>query len=119
MSTHRTTGPLSSVAPYWKAVVGFITPGAVVIGSAVLEGSDGGATITTAEWVTAIVACVITAGGVWAVPNRDPSGEHQDESTQPPEGAVAVVRWGHDPDGDVVGRPDEDDDPVVGHVRGY
>ena len=110
MSAHREAGRLDWIAPYWKAVVAFVTPGAVVIGSAVLEGSDGGSTITGAEWVTAIVACVVTAGGVWAVPNRDPSGEHQDESTQPPDPNVAaVVRWGHqhaDVDGPVVGRVD-------------
>jgi hypothetical protein len=61
---------VSKVAEYAKAVVGLIAPGAVVIGSSVLEGSDGGTAITTAEWITAAVACVVTAAGVYATPNR-------------------------------------------------
>lgn len=60
---------MSTVAQYWKAIVGFISPGAVIIGSSVLSGSDGGSTITQAEWITAIVACVITSGGVAWVEN--------------------------------------------------
>ena len=63
------------IAPYWKAILGFVAPGAVVIGSAVTEASDGGTAITGAEWVTAIVACIVTGSAVYAVPNRAPS-EH-------------------------------------------
>jgi hypothetical protein len=77
-----------TVAPYLKAVVGFIAPGAVTLGSAVLEVSDGGATITTAEWITALVACVVTSAAVYGTPNRDPEATHQEQSVQPP---------GHDP----------------------
>ena len=61
---------MSRVAEVAKAVVGFVAPGAVVVGASVLEGSAGGTTITTGEWVTAAVACVVTAAGVWATPNR-------------------------------------------------
>lgn len=57
-------------AAYWKAIVGFITPGAVVIGSSVMEGSDGGSRITAAEIVTALVACIVTSGAVYVVPNK-------------------------------------------------
>ena len=32
---------MSNIGNYWKAVVGFVAPGAVVIGSAVMDGSDG------------------------------------------------------------------------------
>ena len=74
---------LQRVAPYWKAVVGFVAPGAVLIGSAVLEGSDGGTAITVAEWVTAGVAMIVTSAAVYEVPNKDPFGTHQRESTQP------------------------------------
>ncbi len=63
------------IAPYWKAVLAFVAPGAVVIGSAVTEASDGGTAITGAEWVTAIVACIVTGSAVYAVPNRAPD-EH-------------------------------------------
>lgn len=75
---------MGKIAPYWKAFVGFVVPGAVVVGSAVTSASDGGSNITGAEWVTAVVACVVTSAGVWAVPNKDPRGTHQFESTQPP-----------------------------------
>jgi hypothetical protein len=54
-------------------VVGFVVPGAVIIGSSVTSGSDGGSHITTAEWVTAIVACLVTSGGVAAATNAPPS----------------------------------------------
>lgn len=61
---------LELVAPYYKAVTALIAPGAVIIGSAVLETSDGGTSITGAEWITAIVACIVSTGAVYAVPNK-------------------------------------------------
>ncbi len=83
---------MSSIAPYLKTVFGFLTPGAVILGSAVTTMSDGGTNITQAEWVTALVACVVTGSLVFSIPNADPKGTHQDESVQPPErGAVDVV----------------------------
>lgn len=63
---------LNGISKYWKAVVGFVAPGAVLIGSAVTDTSAGGSRITTSEWVTALVACVITAAGVAAVRNTQP-----------------------------------------------
>lgn len=75
---------MDRIKPYAKAVLGFITPGAVVIGSAVTAASDGGSAITAAEWVTAAVACVVTGSLVFGVPNKDPRARHQDESVQPP-----------------------------------
>ena len=59
---------MSKVQPYLKAVVAFIAPGAVIIGASVTEASVGGTTITTGEWITAAVACVVTAAGVYAAP---------------------------------------------------
>ena len=53
-----------------KAVVAFIAPGAIVLTSAVTEGSAGGEAITQGEWVTALCATVITAAGVYAIPNK-------------------------------------------------
>lgn len=64
---------LGPLAPYAKAIVGFLAPGAVLIGAAVQDGSAGGAAITSAEWVQAIVACVVTAAGVYAIPNTKTS----------------------------------------------
>ena len=58
------------IGRYAKAVVGFIAPGCVVIGSAITVASDGGSAITVAEWVTAGIACVVTAAGVYVVRNK-------------------------------------------------
>lgn len=82
---------MSSIAPYLKAVFAFITPGAVSLGYAVTEASKGGDKIVQSEWIAALIACVVTAAAVFAVPNKDPEGTHQAESTMPPErGAVDV-----------------------------
>lgn len=55
---------LSKIPQYWKAVVGFVAPAATVIVIAVTAGSDGGSSITTAEWITAAAAAIITSAGV-------------------------------------------------------
>lgn len=75
---------MKRITPYWKSVVGFVAPGAVLIGASVTEASDGGTSITTAEWVTALVACIVTSAAVYSTPNRDPLAQHQHESVQPP-----------------------------------
>ena len=75
---------MEKIAPYWKAVVGFVAPGAVLLSAAVTEASKGGEHITDGEWITAILAMIITSAGVWAVPNKDPRALHQRESVQPP-----------------------------------
>lgn len=61
---------MNMISRYWKAVIGFVAPGAVLIGSATLSESAGGDHITTSEWVTALVACVVTAAGVYTARNR-------------------------------------------------
>lgn len=76
---------MDKIRPYLKALFGFLTPGATVLGLAVTEGSQGNEHITAGEWVTALVACVVTGSLVFAVPNRDPKALHQQESVQPPE----------------------------------
>lgn len=60
---------LEKIAPYWKAVVAFVAPGATIVIASVLEGSDGGTIITAAEWITAACTCLVTAATVYAVPN--------------------------------------------------
>ena len=60
------------VAPYWKAIVAFVAPAAVVFTSAVTSSSAGGEVITQGEVVTAVCAMFITAATVWAVPNEEP-----------------------------------------------
>lgn len=52
----------------WKAIVAFIAPAAVVIGSSVLATSDGGSSITQAEIVTAIVAAIVSSSATYMVP---------------------------------------------------
>jgi hypothetical protein len=76
---------MNRITPYWKALLGFIAPGAVLIGSAVTDGSQGGSSITTSEWVTAIVACVVTSAAVGFGPSNKPAGAHRGEG-----GAVDV-----------------------------
>ena len=61
---------MNALAPYFKAVVAFIAPGAVVLTSAVTEGSAGGVAVTPGELITAACATVITAAAVYATPNR-------------------------------------------------
>lgn len=61
---------MNTLAPYFKAVVAFIAPGAVVLTSAVTDASAGGELITSGEWVTAVCATIITGAAVYAVPNR-------------------------------------------------
>ena len=51
----------------WKAIVAFVTPGVVVLSSAILATSDGGDTITSNEWITALVASLVSSVGVWTV----------------------------------------------------
>ena len=63
---------MDKIAPYFKAVMAFIAPGAVLVISAVMAGSDGGTAITTSEWITIVCAMVLTAAGVYAVPNKPP-----------------------------------------------
>lgn len=59
-----------AIGRFWKAIVGFALPAAVIITSSVQQTSDGGSDITKAEWITAICAAIITAGGVAAVNNK-------------------------------------------------
>lgn len=71
---------MEKVAPYWKAVIGFIAPAATILISSVLEGSDGGTAITGAEWITAGCTAVITAAGVYSVRNasvQEVNGRHE------------------------------------------
>ena len=63
---------MNKLSQYWKGALAFVAPGAVIIGSSVLQGSDGATAITTAEWVTAAVACIVTGGLVTAKSNANP-----------------------------------------------
>lgn len=59
----------SSIGKYWKAIVGFVTPGVVALVAAVQAQSPAGQTITVPEWIGIGAACIITGGVVYTVPN--------------------------------------------------
>ena len=61
---------LRTIAPYAKAVAGFVTPAVTLAIGYVTPASDGGTAITGSEWLTMAAACLATAGFVYAVPNR-------------------------------------------------
>lgn len=61
---------MDKIAPYWKAVMAFIAPAAVVVMASVTEASAGGVAITAGEWITALCTAIVTSAGVYAVPNQ-------------------------------------------------
>lgn len=68
-----------------KAVVGFLAPALVFLGTAVLESSDGGTSITGSEWLQALIAAVVTSAGVFSASNKS-------ENPPPnPEGGYAGI----------------------------
>ena len=81
---------MDKVAPYYKAVTALLVPFLTLIGAALLDTSDGGSTVMTNEWITAIVASLVAGGAVFAVPNLDPTATHQRQSVQPPLGGEGL-----------------------------
>lgn len=69
----------AAVGPYWKAVIGFVAPGFLVIASAVLPDTAGGTDIVASEWITAVASAILTSAGVYTVRNRP-----MPEKNQPP-----------------------------------
>jgi hypothetical protein len=68
---------MDKLKPYAKAIVAVV--GAIVTGlTQVFPDSPD-----VARWC-AFVTSVLTVVAVYVVPNQDPTGTHQDESTQPP-----------------------------------
>ena len=63
---------MKNVGRYAKAIVGFVAPGLVTLGAALTDASDGGKSITQTEWLVALIACVATSAGVYAVKNKEP-----------------------------------------------
>ena len=72
---------MNAIQPYAKAVVGFLAPGLLILGNALVQGDP----VTWALAGKALGTALVTALTVYAVPNRDPRGDRQDESVQPPE----------------------------------
>ena len=74
---------MDKIAPYYKAVTGVLVAFLGSLGTALLEDSAGGSSITASEWISAAVLGLVAGGAVFTVPNKDPEGEHQAESVQP------------------------------------
>jgi hypothetical protein len=72
------------IGTYLKAIVGFVAPGVVAIGSALTVNSDGGGDITQYEWVSALIACLVTGGFVYAIPNQPYIKTEQDPAMEDP-----------------------------------
>ena len=68
---------MKSITPYSKAIVSIL--GALVV--AVMQAFPDNNGVQ--QWGS-IIAALVTALAVYAVPNADPAGTHQDESVQPP-----------------------------------
>jgi len=60
---------MEKLAEYRKAIAGFLTPGIVVVISALAPASDGGGAITVSEWLYVALAVLGTGTIVAAVPN--------------------------------------------------
>lgn len=70
---------MKSLAPYFKAITAALVAGA----SAAIPLVDDGLTVSEALGVA--VAFLTALSVVYAVPNKDPEADHQDESVQPPD----------------------------------
>jgi hypothetical protein len=70
---------MTKIAPYAKALIG-----AVVAGLASLQQALDDGVVNPQEGTGVAIAFLSGLALVWAVPNKDPEAEHQDESVQPP-----------------------------------
>lgn len=68
----------SKIAPYGKAITGAVITG---LGAVRLALSDD--IITKGEAVDIATATLTALAVIWAIPNKDPEAQHQDESVQP------------------------------------
>jgi hypothetical protein len=68
---------MDKITPYAKTVVAII---GAVLTVVLVQFADNEAVQTWGP----IVSAFVTAVSVYAVPNKDPEGAHQDESVQPP-----------------------------------
>lgn len=75
---------MEKISPYYKAVTALLVPFLTQLVAAMTDTSQGGSAVTTSEWLTALITSLVAGGAVFAIPNKDPEGEHQDESVQPP-----------------------------------
>ena len=71
---------MSRIAPYAKALIG-----ALVAGLGSLQQALDDSLVTSQEGTGVAIAFLSGLALVWAIPNKDPEAEHQDESVQPPQ----------------------------------
>ena len=69
---------MNTIAPYAKALTGAVVACLSYLQPAIDDG------LTASEGIGAAVAFLTGLAVVWAIPNKDPEAEHQDESVQPP-----------------------------------
>lgn len=74
---------MSKIASYAKALTG-----ALIAGLASLQQSLDNGAVDAQEWTGVGIAVLSGLALVWAIPNKDPHGEHQDESVQPDDGLI-------------------------------
>lgn len=70
---------MTNVAPYAKALTGALIAGLASLQQALDDGA-----VNAQEWTGVAIATLSGLALVWAIPNKDPNADHQDESTQPP-----------------------------------
>lgn len=66
---------MNRIAPYAKALTG-----ALIAGLASLQQALDDSAVSAQEWTGIAIATLSGLALVWAIPNKDPEGEHQDES---------------------------------------
>ena len=69
---------MNRIAPYGKAITGAIVACLSYLQPAVDDG------LISSEVLGAAIAFLTGLALVWAIPNKDPQAEHQQESVQPP-----------------------------------
>lgn len=69
---------MNRIAPYGKAITGAVVACLSYLQPAIDDG------LTQSEGIGAAIAFLTGLAVVWAIPNRDPQAQHQDESVQPP-----------------------------------
>lgn len=83
------------------------TAAATALGTGVVTAASDGV-ITLTEWVVIVSGVLAAAAATYVVPNRDPEGEHQEQSVQPPEpipGTTLAGRYAGDTKADAAYHP--------------
>lgn len=52
---------------------------------ATVQGRTDVDTMGAVDWLIVVVSAIVAGLTVYSVPNKDPEGQHQEESVQPPE----------------------------------